>query len=610
MNMGAFQRLKKYISNNFWLIYLMILVSYLPLYFILSSHSFQVNPDNARYLLSALAQAQAAIIAIVITLTLVAVQLSAQTYSPKVIDVFKEFADFWGMLSLYGVSIFVDIIVIYFIPDVVHEKNIGFNSFVNFSIILAFFSVTALIPYMWRTMELLKSRNLIDKLSDKINKKEFKDSIDVKYQLNKHQYSIMLLEGDKDQIVPLVDVIKKAIRSDDTTTARDGIKKLENILCELLDYDGDKKGVIKHFCEHFGRISSLSISEDNEDIIIELSESLSTIANKLVKEKNTENDLEYVVYLLAEIGEDSIDKVWKKSVESAVNSICSIYLTAGKHDVLITTNISYIINKSLDRIIFKCFENEYIFTYNIVLPILKETSVNAIYEITPLSSDTLETLKNIELHLVRLIRIFGRKSIEFEKDKVLPLLTSQVVVGLTEIGASIADMEKKTKVNDTVSSKIKQLILHMGWPLNNEIEFFLEEELISPIGDLGQVYSPTLSNDFEIELYDYYKPKEEFEQDFDVKCKWVIGLLNDIGKLLKTESLLSARQYVVHFIISIGVNCVLGGSTENATYAAKVLRDLDIDDLVNDEFSNGVLGYNEFKEFYYNFKKQDNSLDK
>ena len=610
--MGAFQRLKKYISNNFWLIYLMILVSYLPLYFILSSHSFQVNPDNARYLLSALAQAQAAIIAIVITLTLVAVQLSAQTYSPKVIDVFKEFADFWGMLTLYGVSIFVDIIVIYFIPDVVYEKNIGFNSFVNFSVILAFFSVTALIPYMWRTMDLLKSRNIIDKLSEKISKKEFKDSIDEKYQLNRSQYSIMLLAGDDDQIVPLVDVIKKAIRSDDTTTARDGIKKLENILCELLDYDDYKNGVIKHFCEHFGRISSLSISENNEDIIIELSESLSTIANKLVKEKNTQNGLEDVVYLLTEIGEYSIDKNRKKSIESIVNSICSIYLTAGKHEVLITTSVSYFINKSLYRIIFRCFENEYMLIYNTVLPILKDTSINSIYEITESSSDVLKNLENIYHYLVKPIETIGNKFFELDYESLILAnqMIKEVVLALTAIGASIADMEEKTGVNDKFSSSIKKQILRLGWSLNNETEYILVDGLILPIGNLGHGYSPNLLNDFEIELDDYYKPKEEFEQNFDVKCEWVIGLLNDIGILLKTKSLTHSLQSVGHFIISIGGNCVLGGSTENATYAAKVLRDLDIDDLVNNEFKANIYGRREFKEFYYNFKKQDNSLDK
>jgi uncharacterized membrane protein len=41
-------------------------------------------------MLSAVVQTQAAIIAIVITLTLIAVQLTASAYSPRVIDIFKK----------------------------------------------------------------------------------------------------------------------------------------------------------------------------------------------------------------------------------------------------------------------------------------------------------------------------------------------------------------------------------------------------------------------------------------------------------------------------------------------------------------------------------------
>jgi uncharacterized membrane protein len=43
---------------------------------------FHTDVNSARYMLSALVQSQAAIVAIVITLTLIAVQLTASAYSP------------------------------------------------------------------------------------------------------------------------------------------------------------------------------------------------------------------------------------------------------------------------------------------------------------------------------------------------------------------------------------------------------------------------------------------------------------------------------------------------------------------------------------------------
>jgi hypothetical protein len=46
---------------------------------------FHTDADSARYMLSALVQSQAAIVAIVITLTLIAVQLTASAYSPRLV---------------------------------------------------------------------------------------------------------------------------------------------------------------------------------------------------------------------------------------------------------------------------------------------------------------------------------------------------------------------------------------------------------------------------------------------------------------------------------------------------------------------------------------------
>lgn len=62
---------------------------------------FNGSADSARYLLSALAQSQAAIVAIVITLTLIAVQLASQVYSPRVMDLFLKGWQFWFLVSIH-----------------------------------------------------------------------------------------------------------------------------------------------------------------------------------------------------------------------------------------------------------------------------------------------------------------------------------------------------------------------------------------------------------------------------------------------------------------------------------------------------------------------------
>ena len=78
-----------------------------------------VSNENARYLLGALAQSQAAVIAVVVTLTLIAVQLASQTYSPRVMDLFlKSWAAFHLLLLIYGTAIMYDLALLCKIPSV------------------------------------------------------------------------------------------------------------------------------------------------------------------------------------------------------------------------------------------------------------------------------------------------------------------------------------------------------------------------------------------------------------------------------------------------------------------------------------------------------------
>ncbi len=51
-------------------------------------------------MLSALVQGEAAIVALVMTLSLVAVQLAAQSYSARVIEVFKRAPDLWILMGI------------------------------------------------------------------------------------------------------------------------------------------------------------------------------------------------------------------------------------------------------------------------------------------------------------------------------------------------------------------------------------------------------------------------------------------------------------------------------------------------------------------------------
>ncbi len=446
-------RLKGFVSKHIWESYIIILLFGLPLLYFILYHYYSphINRENALYLLSVLAQAQAGIIAIVVALILVAVQISAQTYSPRVMDIFKDFKDFWMLIALYGFSIFVDVFVIYLAPKN-EDPYINFNIIVNLAIIIAFVAFTALFPFISRTIDEMKPRIVIDKLGSKIKKEEFMKAVNQKYAKNRTQYSIMLLSDNEDNILPLMDVIKKAIRSDDITTARDGIKKLENILCELLDCDGNKDGIIKHFCEHFNRISNLSFIENNEDIIIELSESLAKVANKALNKDISQNAIEYIASLLAEIGKESSNRLWKKATVITLNSIGSIYINAEKSGILFTLGVHYVIRMKLYDIVSNSLNKDLYFVQFYVLLPLTDFCIKAIYEISKEITDKEKILQEIVINIAEVIENIGRKSLEYEKESVVPIITEYVMYNLMKIGASAADVEKNLAINDSASN--------------------------------------------------------------------------------------------------------------------------------------------------------------
>jgi uncharacterized membrane protein len=80
--------------NRLTLYFVLGAVTITALHIVFSYSGFlHTDVDSARYMLSALVQSEAAIVALVVTLSLVAVQLAAQSYSARVIEVFRRTPD-------------------------------------------------------------------------------------------------------------------------------------------------------------------------------------------------------------------------------------------------------------------------------------------------------------------------------------------------------------------------------------------------------------------------------------------------------------------------------------------------------------------------------------
>jgi uncharacterized membrane protein len=218
-------------------------------------HLFHTDVNSARYMLSALVQSQAAIVAIVITLTLIAVQLTASAYSPRVVDVFRKNPGMWILLLLYGTSIFYGLIVLRLIEgnkgELVNQSVIwsfGHSITLECCITLAFWlgivAFVALIPYILYITDLLKPEKIIKELANGITKnKEYNSS--------------------KDPIQPIVDIIRGSIRKYDFETTKEGLKEVTNQVIKVVDLDCGE-GISNSFCTRLQGVGKLAASVTDE----------------------------------------------------------------------------------------------------------------------------------------------------------------------------------------------------------------------------------------------------------------------------------------------------------------------------------------------------------
>ena len=242
--------------------FLLLLVIFVGAILFAKFNLFHTDAGSARYMLSALVQSQAAIVAIVITLTLIAVQLTASAYSPRVIDIFKKNPDMWLLLGCYGISIFYGFIVLKLVEEVEGEAvsqsaiwslgsiSISFESCVSMAYWLGAFTFVALFPYMLDVIRLLKPESIIKRLAIEITKAR-------------------ILKSKEDPIQPIADIVHGSIMKYDLETTRVGLNAVTDQVIEIIDSDTERE-ISKLFCEHLVRAGRLAISREDEGSTVEV----------------------------------------------------------------------------------------------------------------------------------------------------------------------------------------------------------------------------------------------------------------------------------------------------------------------------------------------------
>jgi len=228
--------LKSFFRRAFYYFFLFLLtIVFIPILL----GEINTTAENSRYMISALIQSEAAIVAIVITLTIIAVQQTSSAYSTRLLEIFiYRNPDFLILFfiyissMIYGFRVLLQIDVEYNpikLPFLLTISNL--YSPIFWTYYFGIFSFFSLILYMYHTINLLKPSEIINILSEKIT-------------------SNNLYYGN-DPIQPIIDIISASLMDKyDNETTIIGLKTIKNKIIHVLCADNfsqtDKlKNIIK-----------------------------------------------------------------------------------------------------------------------------------------------------------------------------------------------------------------------------------------------------------------------------------------------------------------------------------------------------------------------------
>ena len=324
--------------------------------------------DSVRFTLTAVVQGEATIIALVITLSLIVLQLTASSYSTRVIDIFKTSPAIWIVVGAYIAAIGYALTVLYFIDFIYSSSTLYFDIVIWIAYFLAIFALGALIPYLLGSIEIMKSSTVIDRFAERITSENIlagvqesekiigTDSNDISYSYIYSDIMRPVIDTESDPVQPVIDIIHSSMMEYDYGTMRYGLNVLENYMIATLKngrFEREEGIVVKHIFTHLEKVGKLAASRDDEDSVMEV-----IITIYLIGKTAMENKIESVVGeavnsiknigrlainrelidirtsvtdLIGEIGRGAAQNELDFAASVAVNSLGIIAIKAAKH---------------------------------------------------------------------------------------------------------------------------------------------------------------------------------------------------------------------------------------------------------------------------------------
>ncbi|VVB89520.1 Uncharacterised protein [uncultured archaeon] len=471
----------------------LFIVSIIIFYQLNKNILFNISNNSALYLLSTMAQALAAILAIVIGFSFVSVQLSAKIGSPRVLDLILKGRALWLLLVIYGFSILYDLLLLRIIP----EKNIDdifLVGLINGGIVLTFFSFMLLFPYAYNTIERLKPEKLIIGI------------IKIKYN------DVEALK--RDMILPIVDIMNKAINDDDPHTLKVGLDELEKFNLDILKSNinsGYKLEIAKYYSGKIFRLLENAFNQNDEDSVIEIIESLKNIGNTSIRMR---------------WGEMSSDEIMRIKSNGMHKSGVGISGKTDNYDI-ITSEIKNILNLVYIKAIGKKWSRATRSTLkargNLLVTSHEELVLTIFYDIFKISND-FSRLSNEE-------KIF---SIDYFMEAIRDIIIEMI--------------HKDIHFDDAYFFTVIKDILRASLQVINEEEYFKIRQNIDYITDIG---------------IEAVKKNHKLEDEI-INC---FGIIADSGKFLDAP---------IFEIGNRGYGLALGSKKPETIWICSCLKDIGI----------------------------------
>ncbi|MDO8727702.1 MAG: DUF2254 family protein [Candidatus Methanoperedens sp.] len=284
-----------------------------------------IDDDSSRYMLSALVQSEASILAIVISLSLVAVQHAASSYSARVIDVFRNKNPYlWILTGIYLLSIIYGLGVLMLIDSTdLANNSLNLQNYITLAYYFGILSFLSLIPYIFKTLDLLKPSTVIGMLAEEMAKKNNLQYISDRYEKS----------DDKDPIQPIIDIVRGSMMKYDYETVKDGLKAITNGASNIFQTKNfnknEKEKIAEYIFYHLKRIGKLAVSRKDEDSAVEAIININNVGMSAVQQKLDRATLDAVISL-GEVGGIMAEQKLEYATSQAIDSFKWIGMAAAK----------------------------------------------------------------------------------------------------------------------------------------------------------------------------------------------------------------------------------------------------------------------------------------